>query len=316
MHGNPKTASVGNLKLNIAKQSPVRPGLVSNLLLAAIGSIVAIGFLGYLAVLIRPDASTAAVSVDVVGVYCAAGVAQPVKQLADSFNNQSDYRIEISRIGGSGELAGQIKLESESDLLSPARLFITNDEQLLSQTSMQGIFESQIALAVQRPVIAVSAEGAKNGIELAGIPALLQESGIKFGVASKRAAVGSLARKIAADHKVLSRLESSKTLDAENVMVLAQALVTKSIDAAVIWDTTLKQINEQSESPILKTAGPADPDDKTSGNVTVAIVATSGKPSPGAKAFADFLKAKKFGGKVFKRFGFDPIEQTSSNSSQ
>ena len=313
MNGDPKTATAVNLQLNIVRRSSERLGLVPNLILAAIGSIVAIGFLGYLAILIRPDASSKANAADIVRVYCAAGVAQPIKQLADSFNDQSNYLIEISRVGGSGELAGQIKLESESDMLSPAKLFITNDEQLLTQPSMQGIFESQIALAIQRPVIAVAAQSPKK---FNGIPAMLQESELKFGVASKRAAVGSLARKIAADHNVLSGFEKNKSLDAENVMVLAQALVTQSLDAAVVWDTTVKQINEQAEAPILKTAGPADPADKTTSNVTIAIAGGSNESMSGAKAFAEYLKAKQFGGKVFKRFGFEPIEQASSNSSQ
>jgi len=295
MNGNRNTATAGNLRLCAVSGAQTRTGLVSNLLLAAMSSIVAIGFLGYLAILIRPDASSQAIATDVVRVYCAAGVAQPVEELADCFNKQSIYRIEISRVGGSGELAGQIKLESESDIINPAGLFITNDEQLLWQPSMQGIFESQIALATQRPVIAV-AVGSR--FELQGIPAMVQESEIKFGVASKRAAVGSLARKIAADHDLLSRLEKNKTLDSENVMVLAQALVTQSLDAAVVWDTTVEQINEQSESPILKIAGPAGPADQTTSNVTIGIVSATGDQMRKANAFAEFLNAKEFGGKV------------------
>ncbi len=290
--------------------------MVSNLLLLAITSIVAIGILGYLAIVIRPDARSVAVPAGIVRVYCAAGVAQPIKQLADLFNQQSDYQIEISRVGGSGELAGQIKLESESELRKTAAMFITNDELLLTQRSMQGIFETQIALATQRPVIAVASE---CELELIGIPAMVRAPDIRFGVASERAAVGSLARKIAADQGVLAELETNKTLEAENVMVLANALATNSLDAAVIWNSTVLQLNEASNAQTLtqtlKLAGPADPADQTTSNVTAGIVAATDKQLPGAIAFAEFLKAKKTGGVVFAKFGFEPIVQASSNSS-
>lgn len=307
MNGNRNTATVGNLRSSVVRRFPSRSAMVSNLLLSAIGSIVAIGVLVCLAVLIRPDASTRAIPADVVRVYCAAGVAQPIEYLADSFNRQSDYQIEIARIGGSGELAGQIKLESESKLPGAAGVFVTNDEQLLTELSMQGIFESQIALATQRPVIAVPTG---SGLKFSGLPAMTQTSDIRFGVASTRAAVGSLARKIAADHDVLEYLENNKTLDAENVMVLAQALATGSLDAAIVWDSTLRQINDSTDIESLKIAGPADPADQTTGNVTIGIIAAEVKPLLGAKAFAKYLQGSK-SRRIFKSHGFEPIEQTS-----
>ena len=298
------------MQLSILKQPEARLGLVSNLLLAAIASIVAIGILAYLAVSIRPDASSEAAPANLVRVYCAAGVAQPIKQLADSFNRRSDHQIKISRIGGSGELAGQIKLESETELRNSAGMFISNDELLVAQLSNQGIFESQIGLATQKPVIAVAKD---FDLKLTGIPAMIRRGKLRFGVASKRAAVGALARTIAAEHEVLVDLERTKVLDAENVMVLANALATNSLDAAIIWDSTVVQLNEASNQEILKIAGPADPADQTTSNVSVGIVAAAKKQLPGAKAFTEFLRTKQFGGRLFKRFGLEPIEQTSSN---
>ena len=139
---------------------------------------------------------------------------------------------------------------------------------------------------------------------------MLEKNNIRFGAASKRAAVGSLARKIAADHNALERFEKHKTFEAENVMVLAQALATGSLDAAIVWDSTLRQINDSTDIESLKIAGPADPADQTTGNVTIGIVAAEVKPLLGAKAFAKYLQGSK-SRRIFKNHGFEPIEQTS-----
>ncbi len=281
-----------------------RAGAIPSLLLAAIASIFALGILGYLAVKIRPDAKTQKSDEKVVRVYCAAGVAKPTEQIAEAFNRLSDYEVQIARIGGSGELAGQIKTEFETQILSPAQLFITNDQELLNQASMIEVYKSRHTVASQQPAIAVSAEANQS---FSGIGEML-EAKMRFGIASKRTAIGLLGRKIAGQQNMLSQLEQNKTLDAENVMVLAQALVTGSIDAAIIWDTTVQQINAQSEKPVLKIAGPADPTGQTNGYVAVGIVATSSE-SPGARAFTDFLINEESAKLVLKRFGFQSAIQ-------
>ena len=215
-------------------------------------------------------------------------------------------------------MAGQIKTEFETAVLNSAHLLVTNDQQLLKQPSMDGICDQQFVLAIQRPVIAVSAE---SRLELSGIETMLLDKDIKFGIASKRAAIGSLARKIAQRHDVLAELEQRKSVDAENVMVLAQALVTGSLDAAVIWNTTVRQINEQSDSAILKIAGPADSANQITSNVTACIVAShSNRESVGAKSFIEFLIDRENREQVFESFGFESAQglaqEPSLDSSQ
>ena len=288
-------------------------GLISNLLLAAVASIIAVVVLGYMAVSIRPDAKIDVSAAKTVRVYCAAGVAGPLEQLVQAFNKQSSYQIQIARIGGSGELAGQIKTEFDTAVLNSAHLLVTNDDHLLKQPSMVGICDQQFVLAIQRPVIAVSAE---SRLELRGIETMLLDKDIKYGIASKRAAIGSLARKIAQHHDVLAELERRKSVDAENVMVLAQALVTGSLDAAVIWNTTVSQINNQSNSTILKIAGPADSANPTTSNVTACIVAShNNREAVGAKSFIEFLIDRENREQVFESFGFESAQELAQEPS-
>lgn len=289
-------------------------GLISNLLLTAIASIVAIGVLGYMAISIRPDATIDVSSAKTVRVYCAAGAAQPLEQLAQTFNKQSSYEVQITRIGGSGELAGQVKMEFENEVLHGAHLLVSNDEHVLKQPTLEGICDQRFVLAIQRPVIAVSTD---CRLDMRGLETMLQDKDIKYGIASKRAAIGSLARKIAESHGVLADLEQRKSLDAENVMVLAQALVTGSLDAAVIWNTTVKQINQQSNSTILKIAGPADAADQTTSNVTACVVANQANQAfPGVKYFVEFLVDQKNSKRVFESFGFESVQESAQEFAQ
>jgi len=283
-------------------------GLISHLLLTAIASIVTIGLLGYMAISIRPDAKIDVNSAKAVRVYCAAGVAQPLEQLAQTFNEQSSYEVQIARIGGSGELAGQVKMEFETKASHAAHLLVSNDEHVLKQPSLEGICDQQFVLAIQRPVIAVST-GCR--LEARGLETMLQDKEIKYGIASKRAAIGSLARKLAESHGVLADLEQRKSIDAENVMVLAQALVTGSLDAAVIWNTTVSQINQQSNSTILKIAGPADAANQTTSNVTACVVANQANQEfTGVKSFVEFLVDQKNSKRVFESFGFESVQES------
>ncbi len=270
-----------------------------------LSALIAIA-LGYSALMLRPDARRNVSSQPIVRVYCSSGVAKPVEQLIKSYNEQFGARIEMARTGGSGELAGQIKTEFEAGVTAGADLYITSDDQLLNNAHAEGIVTDRFPLAKQKPVIAISS-GSRLTIDT--LQDLVEQPNVKFGIASRRAAIGKMTRQIALRDGVLEELESKKATDSENVMTLAQALVTGSLDAAIVWDTTITQINQQYPpgSPALKIAAFADPLNEFQSTIAIGVVSTTHVPTECLR-FARYLTAPETGKATFEGFGFSFID--------
>ena len=231
-------------------------------------------------------------------VYCASGAAVPLSSVIEKFNQEFDANVEITRTGGSGELAGQIKAEFESQLTRGAEVCVSADEILIADAQSLGIVCEPVPIAFQLPVIAVPISSQFADLNLAQ----MIESTV-FGVASERAAIGRTVRELAEREGMLDQLESSKKLDAENVMTLAQALATKSVEAAVVWDTTVHQINKNSNQGILKSIAPADQENKTRSKIIAAVVANS-RSAELSKQFVQYLSESEFSHKAFEDNGF------------
>jgi len=276
-----------------------RFGKVSNVLIAFVSSGLLILMLLVLAIQLRPDALLEA-SRQTVRIYCAAGIAKPVEDIVNAYNAQYGTNVEIVRTGGSGELAGQIKTEHETGLVGGADIYLTADDRLLDLAYQAGAIAERFSVAEQRPVIAVPIS---SEIPIGGLEEMLSNPEVKFGIASERAAVGKLVRGVASDLQILDQLEQRKATDAENVMTLAQALVAGSLDAAVIWDTTVSQLNQIGPEPVLKIAALVDAQDQTKSEIALGVVSTT--PSPTASLqFARFLTANQTGQSAFEKYGF------------
>ncbi len=301
-----------------------RNGLSKPALLFAL-SILLVAGLCFFALKLRPDARRGNATGTPVRVYCASGVARPVEKIVAIYNETFNANIEIARTGGSGELAGQIKTEFETAIKRGADMVISADAGLLETAHEEGVIAERFPLAVQRPVIAVAADWPRS---ISGLRELLdrarsEDEQLKFGIASERAAVGRLTRRIAEADGLLGKLESGKATDSENVMTLAQSLVTGGLDAAIVWDTTVAQINSESGEPVLKIAvrlaDAKTVDTEVQGdagfqgsigfqsNIAIGVVASSENASAALK-FARFLTAPETGKQEFDSFGFEFIE--------
>ncbi len=222
------------------------------ILVASAGLVLA---LSILILMIRPDARSKP-SNDRVRVYCASGVAAPMNELVSIYNRKYGSQVEVIRTGGSGQLAGQIKTEHELGL-NGADVYISADEDLIQVAIAEGLISKAKSIAWQRPVIAVhgnselklnSLSDVLSGAQSDALPDLVSNGEIRFGIAAKQSAIGRLTRELAQQEQLLDRLELQKATDSENVMTLAQALVTRSLDAAIVWDTVVYQVNNANQS--------------------------------------------------------------------
>lgn len=261
-------------------------------------SFLFVAVLGYLALMLRPDAIGDSRLPLSVRIYCASGVATPVGEIADAYNDEQGTQIEIVRTGGSGELAGQIKAEFATGLVEGADLFISADEHLMNKAQTEQIIDQQFRLAGQKPVIAVAAD---DDLRIPDLGSLVNQPKLRYGIASERAAIGRLTRMIAKQQGWLSELESAKTIDAENVMTLAQALVTGSLDAAIVWDATVTQINR--EKQLLKIVTFLDANSDHPSGIVIGVTSKSSHPQLSSR-FAIHLRDSEYSRQVFEEYGY------------
>lgn len=268
----------------------------------ALGSFFAVAMLLMAALNLRPDANRSESASNHVRIYCAASVVKPVHEVIESYNREFGANVEIVRTGGSGELAGQIKLEFETDLNQAADLFLSADDAVLEKVYQAGAITERFPIALQRPIIAVRAD---STIDVSSLRELVS-SKLKFGIASEHAAVGKIVRTLAGRDGVLNELEAQKTTEAENVMTLAQALATGSLDAAVLWDTTVNQMNQAAkdvQEDVLKIAAFADKSNLVQSNISIGLLSNSLKTNSAAE-FCRHLSSSNTSRDTFQRYGF------------
>ena len=190
----------------------------------------------------------------VVNVYCASAAAEPLGTIVDRFNSSDSARservaVEITRVGGSGELAGQLSTEVLTGVQNMADVFVSADSNRMFNLVDQSVIIETFPIATQFPVIAICNSQKGNLLQADDLPSLLDLKK-KLGVGSVNSAIGFETRRIAELDYCLDRLQTLKTADFENVMSLAQALSIGSVDAAIVWNSTVHQFNQTDNRPI------------------------------------------------------------------
>lgn len=192
----------------------------------------------------------------VVRVYCASAAVEPMNKIIDQFNSSKlatseKIVVDIVRSGGSGALAGQINTEALTGIQYMADVFVCADSNRMSELIDRNVIDKRFPIAAQFPVIAVRNNADLNLTQIKDLRSLLNQE-IKLGVGSVSSAIGFETNRIAKLKGYGQLLQTRKTADFENVMSLAQALSLGSIDAAVVWDSTVVQFNRTNNSQRIK----------------------------------------------------------------
>jgi len=188
----------------------------------------------------------------VVQVYCASAAVEPMNNIVDQFNSSKlatteKMVVHIVRTGGSGALAGQLSAEAQTGVLDMADVFICADSNRIIQLISQSVIEDSFPIAAQSPVVAVRHDTDLN--QIADLQSLLNLE-IKLGVGSSSSAIGFETTRVAKLKGYQQLLQTRNTAEFENVMSMAQALSLGSIDAAIVWDSTVVQFNRSNSLPI------------------------------------------------------------------
>jgi len=190
----------------------------------------------------------------VIKVYCASAVVDPLNKILDQFNSSKlatskNMVANIVRSGGSGALAGQLSAEAQTGVPNMADVFICADSNRIVQLIDQNVIEDSFPIAAQFPVIAVRYDSDLNLNQINDLQSLLNLE-IKLGVGSVSSAIGFETTRVANLKGCEQLLQTRKTAEFENVMSMAQALSLGSIDAAIVWDSTVAQFNQTDRQSI------------------------------------------------------------------
>ena len=220
-------------------------------------------------------------------VYCAAGVREPVSEIAKQFEAQTGVKVELT-FANSGQLLGQIETTRIGDVYIPGDVgFVAKArEKKLTVGESRTFCNFVPAIYVRKG----NPRGIKSVSDLAG-------PGLKLALADPSAAIGQLQAKLfEKNHLDRGALKENTVVSPATVIDVAMAVKMGTVDAGIIWDALASFASDQAELiriPIEK-------------NVIGEVAATAlagGKNAAAARAFLDFLVSEK-GRAVLKSKGY------------
>lgn len=222
-------------------------------------------------------------------IYCAANLRVPLEQIIHDYEAETGVRVN-AQYAGSQTMLTNAEISQKGDLFLPA------DDSYIQLARDKGMIDQTVPIARMHPVLAVLRGNTSN---LHNLDDLLRP-GIKIAQANPdAAAIGKVTRPVLQTAGLWEKLADHTATFTTTVTEAANALTTRSVDGAIVWDTTVKQIDglEAIELPIF------------SGVESHIVMATlkSGRQPAAAMKFAQYAAGADKGRKVFERFGYKPL---------
>ena len=223
-------------------------------------------------------------------LYCAAGLKPPVEAAAQQYAERYGVKVDIT-YGGSGTLLSSLKVAGTGDL------YLAADESYCELARREGLSRETFALATMRPVVGVL-RGNPKGI--ASVSDLLGPE-VRLGLANpEAAAIGRVVRAALTESDHWSAVSSAAKVTKPTVMDLANDLNLGSLDASLVWDSTVSQFESLESVDLPELEGWAK-------SVTICVLESSEEPTA-ALRFCRFLSARDAGLPIFEELGYEPVE--------
>lgn len=279
---------------------------MKRILLAAIGSLVALGLLtGYLALSQKRTPVVADAKPEQPGqvepqavprraellVYAAASQKIPLERIVRQYEAEFPGRTVQLDFGASQEHLAKMELAQSGDLYIPA------DDSYLMIAQENGFLADTIPVAEMRPLLVV-ARGNPLGIEsLFGI----MQKNARFAQANPdAAAIGKRVRESLSATGMWDRLAAHTTVFTGTVVEAANALKLGTVDATIVWDGMLPAYPEFEVVPAPELAA-------ITAQVGVGVLTLS-ENRDAALHFARYMAARDKGVAVYRDAGFRVLE--------
>jgi molybdate transport system substrate-binding protein len=222
-------------------------------------------------------------------MYCAAGVRVPVAEAAKRYREECGVEVQLE-FGGSNILLSQIKVHPTGDL------YLAGEQGYVELAREQGLVEEILPIAYMRPRFAVR-KGNPKGLH--ALKDLLREDVRLALVNPEGGALGKVLRKMLGPSGVWAALDQAvqaRGVYKPNVQDVANDLKLGSVDAASVWDTTVRLMPELEALEIPELAGGRE-------QITLGVLKSARDPAA-ARRFARYLTARDRGLPIFAAHGF------------
>jgi molybdate transport system substrate-binding protein len=219
-------------------------------------------------------------------VFCAANLKKPVEAAAAEFQRECGTPVQL-QYGGSATLLNQLRLAKTGDL------FIAADDGTMADARKLDTVREVIPLAKQHPVIAVKKGNPKSVRALAD----LLRADVRVALANPEAAsIGRVTKATLAGK--WEPLATRAAVMKPTVTDIASDLSLGTVDAAVVWNSTVPQFNGLEAVEIPEFEARVE-------NAAAGVLASSTQAT-NALRFARWLAAPDRGAPIFQKFGFTP----------
>lgn len=219
-------------------------------------------------------------------VFCAANLKKPVDAIAEQYRREFGVEVQVQP-GPTGTLLSQIQVAKKGDL------FIAADDDSVKIAKSKQLIREVLPLVVQHPVIAV----AKGNPKAVRSVADLLRSDVKLALPDPgSASIGKVSKKLLGAQ--WEALEKKAVVMKPTVTEVAADLQLHTVDAGLVWDSTVTQFKELEAVSVPELSRHAE-------NASATILSACTQPQEALK-FARYLAAPDRGGKVFEAHGFKP----------
>jgi molybdate transport system substrate-binding protein len=278
---------------HMTMRTRTRRGGANNVLVLLVGSFVVLGILSALLVWNARSVSRNADSTsdsDELFLFCASGLRYAIEPIAADYEREYDQPVRI-QYGGSNTLLSNLEAGRTGDL------FLPGDDSYLQLASEKGILEETIPLATMHPVVAVQNDCTLN---ISSIRDLIAPDVRVACATPDAAAIGKMTRRLLTASGDWQAWSDHVTVFKPTVNDVANDVKLGSVDAGIVWDSTVAQYPELKGIPIPELVGEA-------AHVAVGILNWSDRPTASLK-FARYIAARDKGLAMFAKTGFSVVE--------
>lgn len=242
----------------------------------------------------NPNAHKTKNAGDSILMYCAAGIRVPVNEIAEQYNHQSYGQLIQLQYGGSNTLLNQLEVARIGDL------YLAADNSYMETAIKKGLVKETIPIASIRPVVVVRSGNPKN---IHHIEDLLRDD-VRVALGNpEAAAVGKKTRQLLINSGHWKQLSQRATVYTPTVNEVANGVKVGSVDAGIVWDTTVAQYPELDAVRLPEL-------DAGTAQILIGVLSSSNQPTA-ALRFARYLTAQDQGLKVFHQHGYEVVDGDS-----
>lgn len=230
--------------------------------------------------------------VDVIDVFCGAGLMKPMEEIRKEFGVRHKVKV-VVHYGGSGELLGQLALEQTCDV------FVPGAKKYIGDAAGNGWIADGTVRDIARhiPVIAVARGNPKEINTLDD----MTKPGVTVALGDPDAcAIGLLAHEIFEKNALDERIRRNIKVRAPTVNQLLLYVALGQTDAAIIWEDMALWAQGAGKLAIVPI-----PDERNIIKTISTAVTTRSKNRGLAEKFNEFVVSDEVR-RIWTRWGFDP----------